>query len=73
MGAHKFLIGQHVYYKGTAAGAPSGVYVVLARLPQHEGGDFEYRIKHSYDFRQVIAKERELKVPTRRGISRDAK
>jgi hypothetical protein len=73
MGAHKFLIGQHVYYKSTAAGAPSGVYVVLARLPQREDGDFEYRIKHSCDFRQVIAKEGELKVPTRRGIRRDAK
>jgi len=71
MDPHKFLIGQHVYYKGTA-GAPSCVYVVVSRLPRHEDGEFEYRIKHSCDFRQVIGKERELKVPARRGISRDA-
>jgi hypothetical protein len=65
MDAHKFLIGQHVHYKGTA-GAPSGVYVVLARLPQHEDGEFEYRIRHSYDPYQLIAKQRELKITARR-------
>jgi len=67
MDAHRFLIGQQVYYKGTA-GAPSGVYVVLARLPQHEDGEFEYTIRDSRDFRQLIAKQRQLKANCRREI-----
>ena len=67
MDAHKFLIGQHVHYKGTAA-APSGVYLVLARLPRSENGEFQYRIKHSREPFQLSAKERELKITARRGI-----
>jgi hypothetical protein len=66
MDAHKFRIGQHVYYKG-APGAPSGVYVVLALLPQREDGEFEYRIKHSHEPHQRNAKESELR-PASRGI-----
>jgi hypothetical protein len=60
MDAHKFRIGESVYYKGNA-GAPSGIYVVLTRLPQHKDGEFEYRIRHSRDPHQLKAKERELK------------
>jgi hypothetical protein len=60
MGAHKFRIGEPVYYKGNAV-TPSGVYVVLTRLPQHRDGEFEYRIRHSRDAHQLKAKERDLK------------
>jgi len=67
MDAHKFLIGQHVYYRGTAA-APLGVYVVLARFPQHEDGEFEYSIRHSCGPQQLRAKEKELKVSARHKI-----
>jgi hypothetical protein len=67
MDTHKFRIGESVYYKGKAD-APSGVYVVLARLPQHEEGEFEYTIRHSREPHQLRAKERELKVAASRGI-----
>ena len=66
MDAHKFFIGQHVQYKGTSA-APSGIYLVLARLPRSEHGEFQYRIKHSREPFQLSAKERELKTTPRRG------
>ena len=46
MDTHKFRIGESVYYKGKADG-PSGVYVVLARLPQHEEGDIASGIRAS--------------------------
>ena len=67
MDAHKFLIGQHVYYKGTAA-APSGVYLVLARLPRSETGEFQYRIKHSHEPFQLSAEERELRASRSSGF-----
>jgi hypothetical protein len=67
MDAHKYLIGQHVHYKGTGA-APSGVYMVLARLPRSENGEFQYRIKHSREPLQLSAKERELKATASSGI-----
>ena len=42
--------------------APSGVYTVTGRLPQGDDGQFEYRIKHSHEDHERIAKESELKV-----------
>jgi hypothetical protein len=42
--------------------APSGVYTVTGRLPQGDDGQFEYRIKHSHEDHEQIAKESELKV-----------
>ena len=42
--------------------APSGVYTVTRRLPQGNDGQFEYRIKHSHEDHERIAKESELKV-----------
>jgi hypothetical protein len=35
--------------------------VIIALLPQREDGEFEYRIKHSDEDHQRIAKESELK------------
>jgi hypothetical protein len=67
MDTHKFLIGQHVHYKGNAA-ARSGVYLVLARLPPSENGEFQYRIKHSREPFQLSAKERELKTTASNGF-----
>ena len=67
MDAHKFFIGQHVQYKGTSA-APSGIYLVLARLPRSEHGEFQYRIKHSREPFQLSAKERELKATASSGF-----
>jgi len=40
--------------------APRGAYKVTARLPQSDDGQFEYRIKHSGEAYERIAKESEL-------------
>jgi hypothetical protein len=42
--------------------APHGVYTVTGRLPQDGDGQFEYRIKHSREAHERIAKENELNV-----------
>ena len=42
--------------------APGGVYTVTGRLPQGNDGQFEYRIKHSHEDHERIAKQSELKV-----------
>ena len=61
---HKFHVGQVVSYRPGSRNvdAPSGVYTVTGRLPQGDDGQFEYRIKHSYEDHERIAKENELTV-----------
>jgi hypothetical protein len=61
MDAHKYLIGQSVIYRPPGAYAAQGDYVIIARLPQRDDGEFEYRIKHSYELHQRNAKESELR------------
>jgi hypothetical protein len=62
MTAHRFRIGQNVSYRpgSRAQDAPSGVYEITGRLPQGADGQFEYRIKHSREPHERIAKESEL-------------
>ena len=64
MPTHKFHVGQVVFYRPASGrvDAPSGVYTVTRRLPQGDDGQFEYRIKHSDEDHERIAKESELKV-----------
>ena len=64
MPTHKFHVGQVVFYRSASrrVDAPSGVYTVTRRLPQDDDGQFEYRIKHSDEDHERIAKESELKV-----------
>ena len=60
---YKFRVGQLVsYYPPRRLDAPRGAYTVTARLPQGEDGQFEYRIKHSSEPHERIAKESELSV-----------
>jgi hypothetical protein len=61
---HKFHVGQVVSYRPAYryANAPSGAYTVTRRLPQGDDGQFEYRIRHSGEEHERIAKESELKV-----------
>jgi hypothetical protein len=49
MQAHKFRIGQIVTYRPAARGqdAPPGAYMIMARLPQSNDGQLEYRIRNS--------------------------
>ena len=59
---HRFHIGQSVNYRPASRvqDAPGGVYEITGRLPQGDDGQFEYRIKHSSESHERIAKEREL-------------
>jgi hypothetical protein len=61
---HKFRIGQSVNYRPASHGqdSPRGVYEITGRLPQGDDGQFEYRIKHSSETHERIAKESELSV-----------
>jgi hypothetical protein len=61
---HKFHIGQSVSYRPASRSqdAPRGAYKITARLPQSDDGQFEYRIKHSGEAHERIAKESELSV-----------
>jgi hypothetical protein len=62
MASHRFHIGQNVSYRPASRiqDAPRGTYEVTARLPQAYDGQFEYRIKHSGEAHERIAKESEL-------------
>jgi hypothetical protein len=61
MPGHKFRVSQVVNYNPSRRlDAPRGVYTITARLPQSDDGQFEYRIKHSSEPHERIAKENEL-------------
>jgi hypothetical protein len=62
MANHKFHIGQSVSYRPASRSqeAPRGAYKITARLPQGDDNQFEYRIKHSGEGYERIAKESEL-------------
>ena len=55
--SHKFTLGQAVEYR--ARHAPSGIYVVTAKLPERDG-EFEYHTKNSCELHERIARESEL-------------
>jgi hypothetical protein len=58
---HKFILGQGVgYTQPEAVNAPSGLYTVIAKLPERDG-EFEYRIKHVNGTREFVARESELR------------
>ncbi len=60
---HRFHIGQLVTYRpaSRSVDAPRGVYTITGLLPQGDDAQFEYRIKHSGEEHERIAKESELK------------
>jgi hypothetical protein len=63
MPGHKFRVGQVVnYHARRGQDAPRGAYMITARLPQSDDGQFEYRIKHPSEPHERIAKENELTV-----------
>jgi hypothetical protein len=58
---HKFILGQGVGYTPPRGQyAPPGLYVVTAKLPERDG-EFEYRIKHTSELHERIARESELR------------
>ena len=63
MPTHKFRIGQIVTYRPAMRGrdAPTGAYMIVARLPQSEDGQFEYRIRNLNEEHERVAHESELR------------
>ena len=61
---HKFPLGQAVEFRSRHGYAPSGVYVVTAKLPERDG-EFEYHIKHTSELHERIARESELQAARR--------
>jgi hypothetical protein len=63
MPIYKFRIGQIVTYRAAMRGqdAPPGAYMIIARLPQSDDGQFEYRIRNLSEEHERVAKESELR------------
>jgi hypothetical protein len=62
MSTHKFRIGQIVTYRAPIRGqdVPPGAYMIIARLPKGDDGQFEYRIRNLNEEHERVAKESEL-------------
>jgi hypothetical protein len=62
---HKFILGQAVEYTPPRGHyAPSGIYVVAAKLAERDG-EFEYYINHTKELHERIARESELHAVSR--------
>jgi hypothetical protein len=63
MRAHKFRVGQTVFYTSSPISRPgaSGSYKVVRLLPS-DGEDYQYRIKHSGEAFERVAKESQLEL-----------
>jgi hypothetical protein len=59
--AHKFQVGQSVYFTSSSFGRPAaaGTYKVIRLLPS-DGDDYQYRIKHPGEAFERVAKESQL-------------
>lgn len=63
MRAHKFQVGQTVFYTSSPISRPgaSGSYKVVRLLPS-DGDDYQYRIKHAGEAFERVAKESQLEL-----------
>jgi hypothetical protein len=61
--AHKFSVGQTVYYTSSPISRPgaTGSYKVVRLLPS-DGDDYQYRIKHAGEAFERVAKESQLEL-----------
>jgi hypothetical protein len=58
---HKFRIGQIVLLKlAHYDRAPGGTYIVVKRLPEHEG-EFEYQVRNSTEPHERVVRESQLR------------
>ena len=58
---HRFKIGETVFLKPSLSQqAQAGAYVVIKRLPQYYG-EFEYRVRNSYELHERVVREKELR------------
>ena len=61
MSEYRFKVGQAVeYHPPRGLFAPRGPYIVTAALPTRFGEELEYRIKHSNEQHERVAKEDSL-------------
>jgi hypothetical protein len=58
MGIHKFQVGETLRFQSAGlTSAQSGMYEVLALMPQERGAGFQYRLKSTVDGHQRVALE----------------
>ena len=61
MTIHKFKIGQTVYLISFRNdNAPGGTYVVIKRMPEHNG-EYEYQVRSSYEQYQRVVRESQIR------------
>jgi hypothetical protein len=59
--ARKFRIGQSVYYRPPAKRGQPFVCIVVKLLPARADGELEYQIRNTEDFRDLVARESNLR------------
>jgi hypothetical protein len=70
---HIFKIGEAVKYSAPGGiFAPGGVYIVTTQLPERDG-HFEYRIRHSSEPHERLAREGDLSAPAAPAASPDSR
>jgi hypothetical protein len=58
---YKFKIGEIVFLRPSFnQNIPGGAYIVIKRLPEYHG-EFEYRVRNSYELHEHVVRENELK------------
>ena len=58
MGVHKYRVGERLRLQSTGlTSAQSGIYEVLALMPQERGAGFQYRLRSTVDSHQRVALE----------------
>jgi hypothetical protein len=61
---HKFKIGEIVFLRPSVdQSSAGGAYIILQRLPQYYG-EFEYRVRNSYELHERVVRENELRKVT---------
>ncbi len=55
--AHKFKIGESVFVRDPSA--PATPFVIIKRMPER-GGEFEYRVRSSYEPYERVVRESQL-------------
>jgi len=74
MSEHKFKIGERLFpARSVGLNVPDGAYVVIKRLPKHDG-EFEYQIKNITESDERVVRESQLTPnPWRHGAGRPSK
>jgi hypothetical protein len=61
MPAHKFKIGETVFIRpAPSQNLPGGTYVVIQRLPEHDG-ELEYRVRSRAEPHERVIRESQLR------------